>query len=268
MADRVARRIRSHRHPLALDRMPPDRPLDRHAVARDFALDDREVSFFDAAILELPRKRGARKRRPRHNHHARRVLVEAMHDAGSQHAVRLGHRSQLGKSREESVHERAVGMPGRGMHRHPGRLVNDDYFVVVENHRNLRRVPFLVNSKDRSAPAGIAATSTRSPVRTPLDARAAAPLTVTSPALIIRATCEREYSGARRIETNTSSRMRSCSAPAVIVVGRITSAIYRIDAQITASRAAESAADRRRLRSGVCRSGPQFSVLVVAITTP
>jgi hypothetical protein len=48
--------------------------------------------------------------------------------------------------------------------------------------------------------------------------------------LIIRATCEREYSRASRIETNTSSRMRSCSAPAVIVVGRITGAIYRIDA--------------------------------------
>src|SRR5260370_41895566 len=65
----------------------------------------------------------------------------------------------------------------------------------------------------------------RSPVRTPLDARAAAPFTVTSPALIIRATCEREYSGASRIETNTSRRMRSCSAAAVIVVGKITCAI-------------------------------------------
>jgi hypothetical protein len=77
-------------------------------------------------------------------------------------------------------------------------------------------------------------------------------LTVTSPALIIRATCEREYTGARRIDTNTSSRIRSCSAPAAIVVGKITSAIYRVDAQITASRVAESAvrsmalAERRR----------------------
>jgi hypothetical protein len=66
-------------------------------------------------------------------------------------------------------------------------------------------------------------------------------LTVTSPALIIRATCEREYSGASRIDTNTSSRMRSCSAPAVIVVGIITSVIYRRDPQITASRAGAAA---------------------------
>src|SRR5271167_5216303 len=62
----------------------------------------------------------------------------------------------------------------------------------------------------------------RSPARTPLDARATAPLTVTSPALIIRATCEREYSGASRIDTKTSSRIRSCSASAIIVDGRIT----------------------------------------------
>src|SRR5579863_3291330 len=40
MADGVARRIRSHRHSLAFDRMPPDWPLDRHPVARDFAFDD------------------------------------------------------------------------------------------------------------------------------------------------------------------------------------------------------------------------------------
>ena len=52
-------------------------------------------------------------------------------------------------------------------------------------------------------------------VLTPLDARAAAPLTVTSPALIIRATCEREYSGARRVEINTSRRIRSCAASAL-----------------------------------------------------
>ena len=134
MADCVARRIRSHRHPLALDWMPSDGPLDRHAVAREFALDDRQICFRDGAILELSRKCGARKRRARHDHHARRVFVQAMHNSGPQHAVGLGHRGQLGKSREQSIDECAVGMPGRRMHRHPGGLVHDDYFVVVEDY--------------------------------------------------------------------------------------------------------------------------------------
>src|ERR1035438_7312182 len=61
MADRVARRMRSHRHPLALHGMAPDGTLDRQPIARDFTLDDREIDFPDAAFLELPRKRSARK---------------------------------------------------------------------------------------------------------------------------------------------------------------------------------------------------------------
>ena len=57
----------------------------------------------------------------------------------------------------------------------------------------------------------------RSPRRTPLDALVASPLTVTSPALIIRATCDREYSGARRADTKTSSRMPVQLLSAVMV---------------------------------------------------
>src|SRR5215472_3426485 len=61
------------------------------------------------------------------------------------------------------------------------------------------------------------AISMRSPRRTPLDALVASPLTVTSPALIIRATCDREYSGARRADTNTSSRIPVQLLSAVMV---------------------------------------------------
>jgi hypothetical protein len=43
--------------------------------------------------------------------------------------------------------------------------------------------------------------------------------------LIIRATCERENSGARRIDMNTSRRIRSCVASAVIEAGKITTVI-------------------------------------------
>ena len=67
-----------------------------------------------------------------------------MHDAGTQHAVGLGHRGKFGKSRQQRVHQRACGMPGRGMHRHAGGLVHDNYFVVGEKYGNLRRVAFFV----------------------------------------------------------------------------------------------------------------------------
>src|SRR5882757_10018012 len=124
--------------------MASDRQLDGNAIARDDPFDYCEINFPDASILELARERGARERGSRHHHHTGSILVEAMHDSRAQHAVGLSHRRELGKSREQTVDEGAVGMPRRGMHGHAGGLVNDDYFVVGEYYTNLRRVAFFV----------------------------------------------------------------------------------------------------------------------------
>src|SRR6266852_4933312 len=57
LAHRVARHMRSHRHLLALDRMPPDRSLDRNVIARDDPHDQGEIDLAHASILELARER-------------------------------------------------------------------------------------------------------------------------------------------------------------------------------------------------------------------
>jgi len=188
MADGVARRTRSHRHPLALDRMPPDRPLNRHPFrAREFAFHDRKVSFFNGAILELPRKARCARTAVRATTITPDVsLSRRCTMPGRSTPSGSAHRSQLGKSREQCVHQRAIGMPGGRMHGHPRRLVHDDYFVVVEKLRKSPARLLPCNSKESyRAPAGIAATVDAIP-RAHSARRGAprtAPLTVTSPRL-------------------------------------------------------------------------------------
>jgi hypothetical protein len=88
--------------------------------------------------------------------------------------------------------------------------------------------------------------------------------------LIIRATCEREYSGARRIEINTSSRIRSCAAAAVIEAGKIMKADYVTNREDYGEEGAavEGALDGEDVPAGGAFSGEQFVLLVVAHASP
>jgi hypothetical protein len=64
--------------------------------------------------------------------------------------------------------------------------------------------------------------------------------------------------------------MRSCSADAVMVVGKFTSVIYRIDANYGVAGGGIGGGDSGMLVAGatVSGTGEQFSVVVVAVTKP
>ena len=93
------------------------------------ALDERDVGLLDGAVLELLREGVVRGVVLRDEDDARRVAVEPVDDAGAQHAADAG---EIGAVREDRVDERAGRVAGRRMHRHAGRLVDDEHVGVLE----------------------------------------------------------------------------------------------------------------------------------------
>ena len=66
----------------------------------------------------------------RGNQEAARVLVEAMHDAGPPDAADPG--EARAAMRQQRVDQRPLGIAGRRMHDHSGRLVDDDQMRILE----------------------------------------------------------------------------------------------------------------------------------------
>ena len=130
-----------------------------------------------------------------------------MHDAGPLLAADA---AEIVDVVQQRVDERAAGMPGRRMHDHARRLVDDDQVVVlVEDGQRqrfgLRRRVDRLRDVDADLPG---------PVFTGWFAFAARPSTWTWPSLISRWICDREWSG------STDTRKRSRRS-AVAVVGTV-----------------------------------------------
>ena len=89
---------------------------------------ERDVFLFDLAIVELPRQLDVRAVVLRHHHQARRSAIEAMHDARPQLAADA---AEIVHLVEQRVDERALRVPGGGMHHHARRLVHDDEVRVL-----------------------------------------------------------------------------------------------------------------------------------------
>ena len=64
----------------------------------------------------------------RHDHDARGILVQPMHNARPQLAIDAG---QIPAVRHERIHERPARNAGRRMHHHAARLVHDDDVVIL-----------------------------------------------------------------------------------------------------------------------------------------
>src|SRR5581483_4448590 len=94
-AYRFAPARRAYRHPLTLDRMASNGARDQKALTGDAPTHNRQIQLVHRTFLELARELHARIRRARDRHHARSALVEAMHDTGAHHAVRLRHHGHL-----------------------------------------------------------------------------------------------------------------------------------------------------------------------------
>ena len=134
MGDRVAAAL-SHRHFLAVMRMPVDRLVDGAGLAAGSAPRKGHVAaphFAGAAVVgELRRQRLMGAVVLGHHHQAGGVLVEPVDDAGTAHAADAGKAcAAMGNQR---VDQRSGLVPGGGMHHEILRLVDDDEVVVLEH---------------------------------------------------------------------------------------------------------------------------------------
>ena len=189
----VARIARSHRHPFPFGAVTAERLRDRLAIMSEDTANYRKISFAYGPILELAREMGPGKWRAGNDHHARGILIEAMDDAGTHHAVRLGHPRELRKA-GAGAHRRGWHWDGRGPDE-PScrRLVNSDQIIVGENHVDIRSFG---GGRRQIGGRWLGDADAYRQCEAIAAARPGLPLTVTRPALIMRAAWEREYSGA------------------------------------------------------------------------
>ena len=123
-----------NRHALRVPRLAPDQRLERAGARLGRAVQDGEVGLAHGRVVfEVAPERAHRAGSLREHHHAARLLVETVHHTRTLHAAHAAHG---GTMREERVHERAVGMAGRGMHDHPRRLVDDENIIILKENLN------------------------------------------------------------------------------------------------------------------------------------
>ena len=99
-------------------------------VAAQMARHQGDVDLLHGPLLELAGQRRAGKAIARHHHHARGILVQPMDNARPPTAVQLHHGGKVGKARDQRVDQGGMRMPGRGMHRHARRLVDEDHVRI------------------------------------------------------------------------------------------------------------------------------------------
>ena len=109
-----------------------------------------KIHFCDGAGLEQLLETQETLLIPRHDHHARGQLVEAVHDARAVEVYRfrfvrrnVADILDLGKTLKKPVDERAIGRVLGLMHRHSRRFAdNDDVVVRVDKFRLCSFIPF------------------------------------------------------------------------------------------------------------------------------
>ena len=99
-------------HARAASRIARNGQRDRAGIARHFSVHKRHINFSDVARAKLFGEIFVRSVVARHHHRAGSFTVQAMHDARTQRAARLGEFSQAVQQR---VHQRALA---RGPRRH------------------------------------------------------------------------------------------------------------------------------------------------------
>ena len=124
----VAGAAGARRHLDAVLRIAADRGVDALALLHQSPR-QRDVFLLDFAIVELPRQLLVRIVVLGDHHHARRALVEPMHDAGTDFAADA---AQVLDVVQQRVDERAGRIAGGGMDDHARGLVDDHDVGVVE----------------------------------------------------------------------------------------------------------------------------------------
>jgi hypothetical protein len=137
--DRAFAGLHARRVAQPVRRMTPVHRRDRPCLRR--ADGQREVAPLDVVRSEESLQSLARRLVLRDDHHAGRVLVQAMHDPRPQmRAVCPIVRVRVeATSREQPVHERPVRVPTRWVNDEPRRLVEHEEVRVLEQHRERHR---------------------------------------------------------------------------------------------------------------------------------
>ena len=113
--------------------MSRDGRVDLTLVTLHDAVDQRDVRLLDASLLELGRETAVRGVGIGHDHQARGVLVQPVHDAGAQGAADA---RQVRHHRQQGVDQRAVRVAGTRMHRQARGLVDHQELRVLVDDRD------------------------------------------------------------------------------------------------------------------------------------
>ena len=129
-----------HAHFLPIRRIAPDRRVDGAAVLADVSADDAGIGARKRVILELRGKRPVCKVVFRRDQQPRRVLVDAVDNAGAKLAADAG--ETVPAVMHQRVDERPAPMARRRMDDQPLRLVDNDHVRVLIHHvqRNVLRL--------------------------------------------------------------------------------------------------------------------------------
>ena len=127
--DRAARALLRDGHFLAVGRVPADGRVNGARIFAHAAAHDGLVYARQAAVGKLSRQRQVRKVVFRDYQQPRRVLVDAVHDAGALLAADAGQR--VAAAEHQRVYERAVRVAGGRVDDHAARLVDDQQIVVL-----------------------------------------------------------------------------------------------------------------------------------------
>ena len=115
-------------HAFAVDRMAGDRRVDRALLRIGTPPDQRLVDPGQVVGGKQLRQRDMGRIVLGHDHDARRLLVEPVHDARSAHAA--DPREAVAAMGEQCIDQRVVGIAGCRMHHETGRLVQDQQVGV------------------------------------------------------------------------------------------------------------------------------------------
>ncbi len=95
------------------------------------AMGERQINFFDFAVVKLRGERLMGLIGSSDNEHAAGFAIDAMNDAGTQVAIDGGEGSEV---MEQRVHESAGGMPRPGVNHHASGLIDNDHVgIFVED---------------------------------------------------------------------------------------------------------------------------------------
>ena len=119
----------------AVGLVPGQGQIDRALVARRSSDDDRPVDAVNLVSLELRGQLVMRGIRLGHDHQARGVLVQPVHDPGPQ---RSADACQIYAVRQQEIDQRAPAMARSRMHGDAGRLIDDDDRCVLVKDVQLR----------------------------------------------------------------------------------------------------------------------------------